>query len=107
MGGFYHKRVFTILEYSDEPLSSQEVWDLFKLYYKDEMAKYMGKTKKSTIESVLSKSYRDRDVERVHTNGRYKYYLYRSNMNKMLTKILQDDEYEALTSLLTLSSDVC
>lgn len=107
MVGFYHKRVFTILEYSDEPLSSLEVWDLFKLYYKDEMRKYLGKTKKSTIESLLSKSYKHRGVERVLLNGRYKYYVNRSNMNKMLPKILKDDEYVALTSLLTLSSEVC
>jgi hypothetical protein len=74
--GFYNTRVYAILMNYQVPLSSREVWDIFKARYNEDIKAFKGKTKKSTIDALLSKCAKNRVLKR-HISGdnKYKYYL--------------------------------
>ena len=110
LGGFYKTRVYVILLQSPIPLTSKDVWNIFKLQYCKELQHYPGKTKKSSIESVLSRFARSGIISRMIYNNAYQYFL-NSKKNRALeymdmSNLLEEDEKVAINSLMSLNGDV-
>jgi len=78
--GFYNTRVYEILISRQVPLSAREVWNIFKSRYFREMNTLKGKTKRSTIDSTLSKCAKNSILRRsLSDGGTFKYYIPCSN----------------------------
>jgi hypothetical protein len=123
IGGFYKPRVFAILAHSALPLTANEVWNIFRKRFQSELAQYAGRSKKATIEAVLSRFathdivYRTMDDS---STGCYRYYVrWKHQTNESAAQqepepepccpqeeeeLLSSDEKEVLGSLLTLAS---
>jgi hypothetical protein len=111
--GFYNTRVYTILMNSRVPLSSREVWEIFKVCYSEDIKALKGKTKKSTIDALLSKCAKNRLLKRnLSDDNMYKYYLppqarHRKyvNMETLDATDITSHESSAAASLLMFSID--
>lgn len=101
--GFYDSRVFKIIWDSPIPLTSKDVWNIFQLRYHIELSNFSGKTKRSSIDAVLSKLAKTHIVNRVTWNDAYHYF--HNHKPYVLQHLgecdtLEDDEKIALSSLL-------
>lgn len=103
--GFYNSRVYKILRNSPIPLTSRDVWNIFELRYHRELVHFAGKTKRSSIDAVLSKFAKMHIVNRVVWNDTYHYFV---NQKHCVLRYLgecdtlEGDEKIALSSLVSM-----
>ena len=90
VAGFYKARVYAILAQSPLPLTAKQVWSIFEARFHHEIKSLPGKSKKATIEAVLSRFATHQIVFRTqHQNTCWRYY---AKWKTIPESVLQEEE---------------